>query len=156
MSIKIVKTFTDIESAMIYNLYNRVFFDNNGNMRIISDTNYPILTFQNPMTNVAVDTKIYEFLIQNVDNVTVTTNTFGLINNNPADDNPCLSANGKWILIRNQQFDKSTEYVPIYNIAYYTGDDQKCSCTNEKIGLGVSIGIAIIVTIIAAFLIKRR
>ena len=93
------KKFTKEESQLFYNLQNRVFMDENGNIVINNDSLTQVLRYENELTKVPITNLIYDGLIQNINNVTDTTRTLGLINNNPEDDNPFLSKNVKWIFI---------------------------------------------------------
>ena len=114
------KKFSEEESKLFYNLKNKIFMDNNGNILIRNDDNDDIFRYENTLTKNPITTKIYDDLIQNINNTTLTTQTLGLINNNPEDDNPCLSKNGNWILHRTRLLEKDKEYKPIYSLSYST------------------------------------
>lgn len=103
MTLVILKKFTPSESNSIFNLDNRIFLDNNGNVKVINDTNYTIFEYQNELTNQKIQNDTYDGLLANVNNKTMTTKTIGIINNDKSDNNPCLSENGKWILFREKQ-----------------------------------------------------
>jgi hypothetical protein len=112
------KKFTKEESLLFYNLENRVFMDDNGNIVINNDSQYEILRYENTLTNVPITNIIYDGLIQGINNPTDTTKTLGSINNYPEDDNPCISKNGKWILHRSRNLNKNSSYTPIYYLSY--------------------------------------
>jgi len=118
------KKFSEEESKLFYNFENRIFMDDNGNILINNDSNNEILRYENTLTNKPITNDIYKGYIQNINNTTDTTYTFGLINNNPEDNNPCISTNGTWILHRNRLVkndnNKDKEYKPIYSLSYST------------------------------------
>jgi len=114
------KKFSEEESKLMYNLENRIFMDDNGNILINNDVNREIFRYENTLTKIPITTKIYDDYIQNINNTTLTTSTLGLINNNPEDSNPCLSKNGNWILHRTRLLEKDKEYKPIYSLSYST------------------------------------
>lgn len=109
-----IKKFSIEESAIIFNLNNNVYFDDNGNLQVTDDNDKILLNF---IHTKPLDSKLKNnYLIQNIYDVTKVTKTKGLINNDPKDTNPILSPNNKWILYRDINTDASKQYKPIYNI----------------------------------------
>lgn len=109
-----IKKFSIEESAIIFNLNNNVYFDDNGNLQVTDDNDKILFNF---IHTKPLDGKLkHNYLVQNIYNVTKVTKTKGLINNDPKDTNPILSPNNKWILYRDINTDASKQYKPIYNI----------------------------------------
>jgi hypothetical protein len=109
-----IKKFSIEESAIIFNLNNNVYFDDNGNLQVTDDNDKILFNFTHTKP---LDGKLKNnYLVQNIYDVTKATKTKGLINNDPKDTNPILSPNNKWILYRDINTDVSKQYKPIYNI----------------------------------------
>ena len=123
-----IKKFSIEESAIIFNLNNRVYFDDNGNLQVTDDNDNILLNF---MYTKPLDGKLkHNYLVQNIYDVTKVTKTKGLINNDPKDTNPILSPNNKWVLYRDINTDASKQYKPIYII-------QEIVENNNSIFLGI-------------------